>query len=95
MTRGSKRLKDGTRKRILDRAGWRCETCRSDEPLQVHHLVTVSECIRTGRLPLIDDPANLVALCWGCHQEAHRVMGESGNWTAREWVKNRMARTVQ
>ena len=50
-----------TRKRILDRDGWRCRKCGRAGRLEVDH-----------RLPVIDggdewQPANLQTLCRPCH----------------------------
>jgi 5-methylcytosine-specific restriction endonuclease McrA len=49
---------------VLDRDGWRCQSCGRMENLQVHHIQP------RGRLG--DDAAeNLVALCAECHRSAH------------------------
>jgi len=50
---------------VLNRDGWRCQSCGAIEGLEVHHI--------QPRSHLGDDTAaNLVALCVGCHQNAHR-----------------------
>jgi len=50
---------------VLERDGWRCQSCGRMENLQVHHI--------QPRSRLGDDTAeNLVALCAKCHQEVHR-----------------------
>ena len=55
-----------TRLRALAGAGWRCEACGAAGRLEVHHRVP----LHRGGAPY--DPANLVALCRGCHIDAHR-----------------------
>jgi hypothetical protein len=52
-----------TRRRILKRAGHRCEACRQRRPLQVHHLTYQ----RLGA----ELDADLMALCSSCHQAQH------------------------
>ncbi|MGD0907850.1 MAG: HNH endonuclease [Candidatus Acidiferrales bacterium] len=50
---------------VLERDGWRCQSCGCIEGLQVHHI--------RPRSRLGDDAAeNLIALCALCHQKAHR-----------------------
>jgi 5-methylcytosine-specific restriction endonuclease McrA len=50
---------------VLERDGWRCQSCGRVEDLQVHHI--------QWRSHLGDDTAeNLVALCVKCHLDAHR-----------------------
>ena len=50
---------------VLERDGWRCQSCGCIEGLQVHHIQPRSQ--------LGDDAAeNLIALCAQCHQKAHR-----------------------
>jgi 5-methylcytosine-specific restriction endonuclease McrA len=54
----------------LQRAGGRCEWCgerRSD--LHVHHVVSRA---RAPGWALLHDPSNLKALCFFCHDAAHR-----------------------
>jgi 5-methylcytosine-specific restriction endonuclease McrA len=49
---------------VLERDGWRCQSCGSIEGLQIHHI--------QPRSRLGDDSAeNLMALCVRCHQKAH------------------------
>ena len=49
---------------VLERDGWRCQSCGCIESLQVHHIQP------RGRLG--DDMAeNLITLCVVCHQKAH------------------------
>ncbi|MGD0842437.1 MAG: HNH endonuclease [Candidatus Acidiferrales bacterium] len=50
---------------VLERDGWRCQSCGSIEGLEVHHIQPRS---RLGD----DTVENLVALCVMCHQKAHR-----------------------
>src|ERR1700733_9845821 len=50
---------------VLERDGWRCQSCGCIEGLQVHHI--------SPRSRLGDDTAeNLIALCAKCHQNLHR-----------------------
>jgi 5-methylcytosine-specific restriction endonuclease McrA len=49
---------------VLERDGWRCQSCGSSNNLQVHHLQPKS---RLGD----DAKENLIALCWNCHRKVH------------------------
>jgi 5-methylcytosine-specific restriction endonuclease McrA len=54
------------RNRVLERDGWRCQSCGSSKNLQVHHLSKRSE--------LGDDALdNLITLCAACHLRQHRM----------------------
>jgi 5-methylcytosine-specific restriction endonuclease McrA len=49
---------------VLERDGWRCQSCGRMEDLQVHHL--------QWRSQLGDDTLeNLIVLCASCHQDVH------------------------
>jgi 5-methylcytosine-specific restriction endonuclease McrA len=50
---------------VLQRDGWRCQSCGSLENLQVHHQEFRS---RSGD----DSEDNLITLCARCHQSFHR-----------------------
>jgi 5-methylcytosine-specific restriction endonuclease McrA len=50
---------------VLQRDGWRCQTCGSSTDLQVHHVNLRS---RLGD----DAEENLVTLCAKCHNEVHQ-----------------------
>ena len=51
--------------RVLDRDGWRCQSCGCLKNLQVHHL--------ESRAKLGDDVLeNLITLCADCHERQHR-----------------------
>jgi len=52
------------RTRVLQRDGWKCQSCGSSIKLQVHHLRF------RGRLGS-DVPDNLIALCADCHSKEH------------------------
>ena len=55
---------------VLERDGWRCQSCGQIGDLQVHHILPRS---RLG-----DDTAeNLIALCVICHQKAHRLQQDT------------------
>jgi 5-methylcytosine-specific restriction endonuclease McrA len=52
------------RNRVLERDGWRCQSCGSSKDLHVHHLNKRSE--------LGDDALdNLITLCASCHRQRH------------------------
>ena len=53
------------RRTILDRDGWRCQSCGRAGRLEVHHKTPVRE----GGA--IWDPANLTTLCYRCHVSSH------------------------
>jgi 5-methylcytosine-specific restriction endonuclease McrA len=52
------------RTRILQRDGWKCQSCGSPINLQVHHMRF------RGRLGS-DVPDNLITLCADCHSKEH------------------------
>ena len=49
---------------VLERAGWRCQTCGSMQHLQVHRLKLRSQ---SGG----DAEQNLITLCAECHARIH------------------------
>jgi len=49
---------------ILQRDGWRCQSCGSMQNLEVHHMKFRS---RSGD----DSEANLITLCVACHARMH------------------------
>ena len=52
---------------VLERDGWRCQTCGSLNNLQVHHL--------RSRSKLGDDAEqNLITLCVDCHARQHKQL---------------------
>ena len=65
---------DRLRLSVLDAAGWRCERCGNGPPLEVHH----RDCDRSN-----NDPANLEALCSGCHLWEHDRLRDRPK--ARAW----------
>jgi 5-methylcytosine-specific restriction endonuclease McrA len=50
---------------VLERDGWRYQTCGSMQHLQVHHLKLRSQ---SGG----DKEQNLITLCAECHERMHR-----------------------
>ena len=55
-------------RQVLERDGWRCQSCGSASQLQVHHL--------RFRSALGDDSIeNLITLCFSCHEKIHRSIG--------------------
>lgn len=70
------------RRRVLDAVGWRCERCGDAGPMEIHH----RDRDRTN-----NDPANLEALCRGCHLAEHdRLKGQP---LAQAW--RRMVRELR
>ena len=63
------RLKEGAyrelHRQVLQRDGWRCQSCGSMQNLEVHHLQFRS---RGGS----DSEKNLITLCGVCHVWTHR-----------------------
>jgi 5-methylcytosine-specific restriction endonuclease McrA len=49
---------------LLDRDGWRCQSCGTRSNLEVHHKEFRSQ---SGD----DSEANLIALCYTCHASVH------------------------
>ena len=54
------------RRLVLDRGGWRCSQCGKAGRLEVDH-------VRPLHLGGDNDPANLQALCIGCHLSKTRA----------------------
>jgi 5-methylcytosine-specific restriction endonuclease McrA len=55
---------DALRRRVLERDGWRCQSCGASKDLQIHHLKPRS---KLGG----DEISNLISLCAGCHGMQH------------------------
>jgi 5-methylcytosine-specific restriction endonuclease McrA len=55
---------------VLERDGWRCQTCGSMQQLQVHHRKFRSQAAG-------DEEQNLVTLCAECHPQTHWRSGLS------------------
>jgi 5-methylcytosine-specific restriction endonuclease McrA len=53
------------RQQVLERDGWRCQTCGAMSNLEVHHRQFRS---RSGS----DSEENLITLCASCHSHLHR-----------------------
>jgi len=51
-------------KRVLQRDGWRCQSCGSLRNLQVHHM-------QSRGLHGDDTEENLITLCASCHAQIH------------------------
>ncbi len=49
---------------VLERDGWRCQSCGSRAGLEVHHIRPRSN---LGH----DAEENLITLCWECHRQIH------------------------
>jgi 5-methylcytosine-specific restriction endonuclease McrA len=54
---------------VLERDGWRCQSCGRKENLQVHHIQP------RGRLG-DDAEENLITLCSSCHKSLHGATSE-------------------
>ena len=71
------------RARVLERAGYRCQTCREGGRTVAASMVHHVRSIRAGGD--VFDQANLVALCRGCHIGVHTVEPKpevDPRWTA-------------
>lgn len=53
-----------TRNNALVKAGFRCQHCRTNQHLTVHHLTYKN----LGH----ENPSDLLVLCWNCHKKEHR-----------------------
>ena len=53
------------RQQVLQRDGWRCQSCGRATQLQIHHIRFRS---RSGE----DAEGNLITLCAGCHRRLHQ-----------------------
>ncbi len=54
-----------TRRWALDRAGNKCQLCKSDRKLDVHH----NDYSRLGK----EEPSDIIVLCNDCHGHHHRI----------------------
>lgn len=70
------------RQEILQRDGWRCQSCGRRRDLQIHHIEARS---RLGG----DCEQNLITLCADCHQAIHRRCS-SESWDLCETDSDRM-----
>ena len=63
-------FRKGVRGKILKRDNNECRICGSKENLTVHHIQSISTCIKEEKEHLIKDKDNLVTLCEPCHLKA-------------------------
>lgn len=63
---------DEWRKKIYKRDGYKCKMCGSDEKLEAHHIIPVSECRDTAFLTM-----NGVLLCKACHKKTDSYGGKA------------------
>ncbi len=76
------------RRRVLERDGWRCQTCGSSKDLNVHHL--------TKRSKLGDDAdENLITLCTSCHTQVHHSDYYSEHLISDTFTWRRIGRGVR
>lgn len=54
-----------TRRWALDRAGNKCQLCKSDKSLDVHH----NNYINIGK----EEPSDVIVLCNKCHRKFHNI----------------------
>lgn len=80
-------LKPGTQARILDRDNGRCVLCgRSDQPLTIGHLLSVDDGCRLGTdEELINDEANLAAMCEACNLGLGKASVSPRRYAAIMW----------
>ena len=64
------RFRKRSRKRILKRDNHACRICGVKEELTVHHIYSISTCLKNKKYWLIRDNKNLVTLCEACHSKA-------------------------
>lgn len=66
-------IKPGQQARIFDRDQGRCILCGSTETLTIGHLLSVDEAEALGeRGPIVNDDANLAAMCEACNLGLNR-----------------------
>lgn len=57
------------RKRVIERAGGRCEKCHQVAyPLEVDHIVPLSQAKHESEFRIFNDLSNLIGLCIRCHR---------------------------
>jgi 5-methylcytosine-specific restriction endonuclease McrA len=59
---------EALRRRVMERDGWRCQSCGSQRDLHVHHMKPRSQ---LGH----DALENLITLCASCHRRQHEGCG--------------------
>jgi len=64
------RFRKRVRDKILKRDKHTCRICGSKEALTVHHIYSISTCLKKHKYWLISDKKNLVTLCEECHLKA-------------------------
>jgi 5-methylcytosine-specific restriction endonuclease McrA len=64
------RFRKRVREKVLKRDNNKCRICGAKENLTVHHIRSISSCIKKRKEHLIRDKNNLVTLCETCHHKA-------------------------
>ena len=64
------RFRKRVRDKILKRDNHTCRVCGVKKELTVHHIYSISTCIKSRKHWLIRDKKNLVTLCETCHLKA-------------------------
>lgn len=60
-------------KKVIERAGGRCEVCKTPGPLEIHHII-----FGAGKRKKYEREETLTALCINCHRGTHGVHGKYG-----------------
>lgn len=70
---------------VMERSGWRCERCLSLPVDAVHHRRPKG--MGGTDVAWVEQPANLVALCRGCHEwvHAHPYEARQSGWLLSKW----------
>lgn len=78
-----RRFRKRVRNKILKRDDHKCRICGAKKELTVHHIYSISACLKQGNYNLIKDKNNLVTLCEQCHIKAPNGNGYY-NWEAKK-----------
>ena len=58
---------------IYDRANRKCEFCKSEYDLLIHHKNGKGRTLQNKKLPMDNRPSNLRVLCRSCHSKLHAI----------------------
>lgn len=77
---------------VLERDGYACLVCGSEEDLEVDHIEPLAQVLAAGDLALAFDPDNLQTLCRPCHT----AKGLETTTTVRnEWINPEYLETLR